>query len=327
MERWRTDLNRRIETRDVVLPEWFPQIQFGSWECSAGQRPPRSRRPTPAADGTMDALERLVAIQEIRDQIARYAIWFDDKEWDEFATLWADEAVFEANGLGASRASRPCSTSSSACLPAGYQRQAHEREPLVEPDASGETRPAPAPTSSGSRRTSRTGSSPATTTSSCCATAAGCSPHGASSSCRSPRAARRCPRPRSRSAARPCAPDRAPTTRPRAETTDMTELAIADRPRRDPDADRQRLPVQRGPGLGCRRESALLFHDIPGDARWRWTRAGGMQVDLTPTFKGNGMALDNDGHLLVCEQVSSVPRPLPRRQARARRPPLPAGST
>jgi gluconolactonase len=52
-------------------------------------------------------------------------------------------------------------------------------------------------------------------------------------------------------------------------------------------------------------ENALLFHDIPGDVRWRWTRAGGMQVDLTPTFKGNGMALDNDGHLLVCEQVSS----------------------
>ncbi len=34
MERWRSDLTRRIETRDVVLPEWFPQIQFGSWECS-----------------------------------------------------------------------------------------------------------------------------------------------------------------------------------------------------------------------------------------------------------------------------------------------------
>ena len=52
-------------------------------------------------------------------------------------------------------------------------------------------------------------------------------------------------------------------------------------------------------------EGALLFHDIPGDKRWRWTRAGGMELDLAPTFKGNGMALDNDGHLLVCEQVSS----------------------
>ena len=52
-------------------------------------------------------------------------------------------------------------------------------------------------------------------------------------------------------------------------------------------------------------ESCLLFSDIPGDARWRWTRADGMELDLFPTFKGNGMALDNDGHLLVCEQVSS----------------------
>lgn len=52
-------------------------------------------------------------------------------------------------------------------------------------------------------------------------------------------------------------------------------------------------------------EEALLFHDIPGDKRWRWTRARGIELDLAPTFKGNGMALDNDGHLLVCEQVSS----------------------
>jgi gluconolactonase len=54
-----------------------------------------------------------------------------------------------------------------------------------------------------------------------------------------------------------------------------------------------------------RARGCLLFSDIPGDARWRWTRAGGMELDLAPTFKGNGMAFDNDGQLLVCEQVSS----------------------
>jgi gluconolactonase len=53
------------------------------------------------------------------------------------------------------------------------------------------------------------------------------------------------------------------------------------------------------------RQNWPALHDIPGDIRWRWTRAGGMEVDLAPTFKGNGMAFDNDGHLLVCEQVSS----------------------
>jgi gluconolactonase len=52
-------------------------------------------------------------------------------------------------------------------------------------------------------------------------------------------------------------------------------------------------------------QNCLLFSDIPGDVRWRWTRAAGMEVDLAPTFKANGMAFDNDGHLLVCEQVSS----------------------
>ena len=53
------------------------------------------------------------------------------------------------------------------------------------------------------------------------------------------------------------------------------------------------------------REQALYFSDIPGDARWRWTAAGGMQLAAEPTFKGNGLAYDVDGSLLVCEQVSS----------------------
>ena len=52
-------------------------------------------------------------------------------------------------------------------------------------------------------------------------------------------------------------------------------------------------------------EQALYFSDIPGDARWRWTPAGGMELAASPTFKGNGLAFDIDGSLLVCEQVSS----------------------
>jgi gluconolactonase len=52
-------------------------------------------------------------------------------------------------------------------------------------------------------------------------------------------------------------------------------------------------------------EQALYFSDIPGDTRWRWTEERGMEIAETPTFKGNGMALDNDGNILVCEQVSS----------------------
>ncbi|MDP1792700.1 MAG: SMP-30/gluconolactonase/LRE family protein, partial [Acidimicrobiales bacterium] len=53
------------------------------------------------------------------------------------------------------------------------------------------------------------------------------------------------------------------------------------------------------------REQALYFSDIPGDRRWQWTAAGGMKLVATPTFKGNGLAFDIDGSLLVCEQVSS----------------------
>jgi gluconolactonase len=53
------------------------------------------------------------------------------------------------------------------------------------------------------------------------------------------------------------------------------------------------------------REQKLYFSDIPGDARWRWSDGGGMELVAEPTFKGNGMAYDVDGSLLVCEQVSS----------------------
>ena len=53
------------------------------------------------------------------------------------------------------------------------------------------------------------------------------------------------------------------------------------------------------------RDQSLYFSDIPGDARWRWSEGAGMELVAMPTFKGNGMAYDVDGSLLVCEQVSS----------------------
>ena len=49
----------------------------------------------------------------------------------------------------------------------------------------------------------------------------------------------------------------------------------------------------------------LVFSDIPGDRRWRWSEAGGMELVAWPTYKGNGMAYEADGSLLVCEQVTS----------------------
>jgi len=53
------------------------------------------------------------------------------------------------------------------------------------------------------------------------------------------------------------------------------------------------------------REGCLYFSDIPGDARWRWSEGRGMELVARPTFKANGMALDLDWSLLVCEHVSS----------------------
>jgi gluconolactonase len=53
-------------------------------------------------------------------------------------------------------------------------------------------------------------------------------------------------------------------------------------------------------------EQCLYFSDIPGDTRWRWTEADGMQVDRSPCFKANGLVLDLDGELVACDQVTSM---------------------
>src|SRR6195256_1777607 len=82
--------------------------------------------------------------------------------------------------------------------------------------------------------------------------------------------------------------------------------ALADLLDRDPDS---RLI---GSGYGFTEGPAwnpagnyLIFSDIPGDRRWRWSEAGGTELDAWPTYKGNGMAYEADGSLLVCEQVTS----------------------
>lgn len=54
---------------------------------------------------------------------------------------------------------------------------------------------------------------------------------------------------------------------------------------------------------GARAE--LVFSDIPNDKRWRWTERGGLELLEHPNFKGNGLVFEDDGSLLVCEQVSS----------------------
>jgi gluconolactonase len=49
----------------------------------------------------------------------------------------------------------------------------------------------------------------------------------------------------------------------------------------------------------------LLFSDMPGDIRRRWTEDEGVVEVANPSNKGNGMTYDAEGRLLVCEHVTS----------------------
>ena len=49
----------------------------------------------------------------------------------------------------------------------------------------------------------------------------------------------------------------------------------------------------------------LLFSDMPGDVRRRWSERDGVEEVMRPSNKCNGMVYDSDGNLLVCEHVTS----------------------
>jgi gluconolactonase len=53
-------------------------------------------------------------------------------------------------------------------------------------------------------------------------------------------------------------------------------------------------------------EHHLLFSDMPGDVRRRWSEAAGVEEVMRPSFKCNGMTYDADLNLLVCEHVTSM---------------------
>ena len=52
-------------------------------------------------------------------------------------------------------------------------------------------------------------------------------------------------------------------------------------------------------------DGSLHFSDMPGDKRRRWHPTEGVRVLRDPSNKCNGMTLDNDGNLIVCEHVTS----------------------
>jgi gluconolactonase len=50
----------------------------------------------------------------------------------------------------------------------------------------------------------------------------------------------------------------------------------------------------------------LLFSDMPGDVRRRWSGADGVAEVMRPANKCNGMVYDAEGRLLVCEHSTST---------------------
>jgi gluconolactonase len=52
-------------------------------------------------------------------------------------------------------------------------------------------------------------------------------------------------------------------------------------------------------------DGSLHFSDMPADKRRRWHPDEGVEVLRDPSNKCNGMTLDNDGNLIVCEHVTS----------------------
>jgi len=52
-------------------------------------------------------------------------------------------------------------------------------------------------------------------------------------------------------------------------------------------------------------DGSLHFSDMPGDKRRRWHPTEGVTVLRDPSNKCNGMTLDNDGNLIVCQHVTS----------------------
>jgi gluconolactonase len=60
-----------------------------------------------------------------------------------------------------------------------------------------------------------------------------------------------------------------------------------------------------GPVWTNRDGGSLLFSDMPGDTRRRWTESGGVEVVAHPSNKGNGLSYDLQGRLLICEHSTS----------------------
>jgi gluconolactonase len=76
----------------------------------------------------------------------------------------------------------------------------------------------------------------------------------------------------------------------------------------DPAAEVERVATgfmfTEGP-IWNKQEEYLLFSDMPGDVRRRYSERNGVEEVMRPSNKCNGMVYDAAGNLLVCEHVTS----------------------
>jgi uncharacterized protein (TIGR02246 family) len=86
----------------------------------------------------VNELERLVAIEEIRALVQRYAIAFDDHDWATLAELWTEDAAFVADG-NAFEGRDALLAFLTTCLPDDYTSKHLCSPPLVDLAPDGET--------------------------------------------------------------------------------------------------------------------------------------------------------------------------------------------
>ena len=79
----------------------------------------------------MDAVSRLLAVQEISDLIGRYCMLFDDEDWAGLDELWTDDAAFVVEDA-AFEGRVVLMEFLSHCLPAGYRTKHMISRPVVE---------------------------------------------------------------------------------------------------------------------------------------------------------------------------------------------------
>jgi uncharacterized protein (TIGR02246 family) len=79
----------------------------------------------------VDALERLIAVQAIRDLVVTYAMAFDDHDWARLSSLWTEDAAFVV-GDQAFEGREAVMTFLSTCLPDDYGGKHMNPQTLVQ---------------------------------------------------------------------------------------------------------------------------------------------------------------------------------------------------